>query len=114
MEKAIRKIRNSNGESLAETLVALLIAALGILLLAGMVISSSNMVKSSRQKIIEYVGLENKLVEQSEAANNGQLNMVNTASGDPVRFTKDEDDTVVSIKYFEVNYGKTKIISFKK
>ncbi len=112
MNKVIRMTKNNKGESLAETLVALLIAALGILLLAGMVNASSNLVRSSRQKILEYVGLENQLVDQTATGIDGKI--VLTGSDGIVTLTKDETKTSLPIKYYEVNYGNVKIVSFKK
>ena len=54
----IRKIKarlhGTAGESIAETLIALLIAALAMLMLAGAITSAAKMVTSSREAITKY------------------------------------------------------------
>ena len=52
--KITNKLSSSSGESIAETMVALLIAALAILMLAGAMMTASNIVTRSRNKLNEY------------------------------------------------------------
>ena len=52
--KMIRKLKSNAGESLAETLVALLIAAFAIIMLAGALSASSGIVIKSRKRLNEY------------------------------------------------------------
>ena len=53
-KKCIEKIKSKAGESLAETLVALLIAAFAIVMLTGAISASFGVVVRSRKKIGEY------------------------------------------------------------
>ena len=49
--KLRKKIKSPSGESIAETLVALLIAALALVMLAGAMTAASNMIAVSRKKM---------------------------------------------------------------
>ena len=53
-KKIILKLRSSNGESLTETLVALLIAAIALVMLASMISSTTRIVTQSKTKMTEY------------------------------------------------------------
>ena len=48
------KLRNKAGETIAETLIALLIAAIALTMLAAMIASTVNVVTVSKDKIEEY------------------------------------------------------------
>ncbi len=61
----MKKLKNRRGETIAETLVALTIAAIGLVLLASMIQSSSNMIKTSNQQVKRYMAEENRIAVQS-------------------------------------------------
>ncbi|MDO5491496.1 MAG: hypothetical protein Q4F96_03740 [Bacillota bacterium] len=54
IEKLKKRIRSRAGETIAETLVALLIAALALTMLAGAVSAASNMIRDSRTALNNY------------------------------------------------------------
>lgn len=54
MNRIRRKIQSNTGESIAETLVAVLLIALALTMLAAMISSTANMVKTSETKMSEY------------------------------------------------------------
>ena len=60
----MKKLINRRGETIAETLVALLISAIGMVLLASMIQSASRMIASSQEQVKLYMSEENRLVEQ--------------------------------------------------
>ena len=60
----MKKLKNRKGETIAETLVALTIAAIGLVLLASMIQSSSNMIRTSNEQVKRYVAEENRLAVQ--------------------------------------------------
>ena len=64
-EKIYNKILSNSGESIAETLVALLIAALGLVMLAGAVTASFNIVKNSKDKMTEYYDESESLISSN-------------------------------------------------
>ena len=66
--KMLAKLRSRAGESLTETLVALLIAALGLVILAGAISSTMNMVRNSKTRMTSYYSANNA-VEKKTADN---------------------------------------------
>lgn len=58
------KLRDRAGESIAETLVGLLISALALLMLAGALTSASNIVNKSKTTMGEYYSEQNDAAEQ--------------------------------------------------
>ena len=65
----LRRLRSKAGESITEVLVALMISALGLMLLAGMITASSNMITKSRDKITDYVAGEVSMIEKEGGSN---------------------------------------------
>ena len=59
------KVQNDSGETIAETLVSILISALALLLLATAIGTSANIVKSSRDKMDAMYAEESQLVSAS-------------------------------------------------
>ena len=57
----IGKIKSISGESIAETLIAVLIAAFALLMLAGTVNTSTNLVKKSQTILTEYYKKNNEM-----------------------------------------------------
>ena len=53
--------RAQAGETLVETLVALLIAALSLTMLAATIMVSANMIRTSKQRLIDYYAKNNEL-----------------------------------------------------
>ena len=53
MQKARLKLRSRAGESIGETLIAMLVSALALLMLAGAVSSAANIVKKSNEAMSE-------------------------------------------------------------
>lgn len=109
-----KKLKSNNGESIAETLIALLVAALGILLLATMIQTSSSLITSSNKKMREYVDNENNIIEKTVESDT-QVGQVSIKDGtETLKFNRSESTTSVDIYYFEMDYGNKTVISFKK
>ena len=62
------KLRSRAGESIAETLIALLISALALMMLAGAVSSAANVVTRSRTAMSDYYEKDAAMVERSATA----------------------------------------------
>lgn len=60
-----RKLRSNRGETIGETLVALLISALALVMLAGAISSTANMINTSDKKMGVYYSKDAALVEHS-------------------------------------------------
>lgn len=65
--KAQRKIRQQSGETIAETLVALLISSIALMMLASMISATVNLVTKSETKMGDYY-TENAKLENSETS----------------------------------------------
>jgi Tfp pilus assembly protein PilV len=68
-DKPQRKIKNQSGETIAETLVALLISSIALMMLASMINSTVNLVTKSEAKMGDYYAknaeLENSAISQN-------------------------------------------------
>lgn len=69
MKKLKYKLLNNTGETIAETLVALLISALALVMLAGAISSTAKMITTSEKKMGEYYSKDATLVSQSGTDN---------------------------------------------
>lgn len=70
-KQAGRKLRGRAGESIAETLVALLISALALLMLAGAVSSATNAVLRSKSKMTAYYATDTAMITHGEGSAEG-------------------------------------------
>ena len=85
LKRTVRnKVRNNDGESLSETLVALLIAALALAMLAGAITAASHMVTESRDKLGSYYSAKES-VEKRETPDGGSQNAQITSGGSAVQ-----------------------------
>ena len=78
-----RKIKNRSGESIAETLVALLISSLALVMLAGAITASAGMIKTTRSKLSDYYEANEYIAKMSAP--------VSSVSG----LTSDTNQTIV-------------------
>ena len=81
MWRLIKKLGSSSGETIAETLVSLLIAALALTMLAGAMSSSFRMVTKSRNKLNEYNEKTESMVKMDGAENSGAITITAGSSG---------------------------------
>lgn len=68
MNRIMRKLSSQAGESIGETLVALLISALALVMLAGAVSSGMRVVTNSKEKMNAYYQVNNAIVAREDAA----------------------------------------------
>lgn len=64
-----KKLRSQAGETLAETLITVLIIAVAMTMLAGMISATASMVKTSETKMNEYYQISAALETFSEVVN---------------------------------------------
>ena len=78
-KRTMKKLRSCAGESIGETLIALLIAALALLMLAGAVSSASRIVTRNKAAMEDYYGTTNarsqKAIKASWDAQNDIVNL---------------------------------------
>ena len=72
-EKANGRPRSRRGETITEVLVALLISALGLVLLAGMIGVATRLITDSRTNTNAFIAAENALVAQSGSSKAGTI-----------------------------------------
>lgn len=117
----LNKIRSRRGESLTEVLVSLLIASLGLLILAQMLATSSDVVKDSKLLFERYVTAENILSEYSSDASpdvrTGQGKVYFSSDAVPssdFRLTDSSDAAEITVSYFKNITLETKpVISYR-
>ena len=111
MTVLLKKIRNNNGESIAETLIALLVAALGLIILASAINSTSRIITSSNNKIKEY-NAKDLIVVQQEVETDSKIGEI---SFDNEKVTNESDSHNINIYVF-VNdvMNSNEVISFVK
>lgn len=66
MRKAFRKLQKTKGESIAEILVAMLVIAMGLIMLASMLTASVNMIKNSKEQYTTEVAQKNAVESSTE------------------------------------------------
>lgn len=67
-QRILRKLSSNAGESIGETLVALLISALALMMLAGAVTSAMRVVTRSKRSMDEYYQVNNAVAARATAA----------------------------------------------
>ena len=79
MNKLIKKLKSSSGETIGETLVALLIAALALVMLAAAITATTRIITNSSAKVDDYFVKSNtKLVKMSDT-NSGTISITEKA-----------------------------------
>ncbi len=107
IRKMVKKLNSRSGESITETLVALLISALALVMLAGAITAAGRVVTSSKDKLDDYYLENEKVVEVNTDA---------VTLTDGVKIT-DASGTVTehsySIKYYKnAEFTRNPVISY--
>ncbi len=93
IRSANRKLKSRKGESIGETLIALLISALALVMLAGAISATARMITVSDKQMGKYYDGDNKLVAQTD--NDGVLSV--TIAGEE---TADVNELHNNVKYY--------------
>ncbi len=81
MKKIRAKLASNAGESIGETLVALLIGSLALVMLAGAVSSGTRVILRSKEKIEEYYRENNRITSMNGTADDLTVTLKTTLSG---------------------------------
>ena len=112
LRATVKRLKSKKGESISEVLVALLLSTLGIMLLAGMINASANMITKSKDKIKDYVEAENGIVAQSSSGVSGTVSFTNIEGTETIKLN--EDGNSVTVNYYENDQaGKYTVKSYK-
>lgn len=114
----IKKLKNQNGESIAEVLIALLISSFALVMLATMLTSTMKMVTASKIKSENYTKEGNKLAVMSEEDKYAE-GTVAMYSGDDALAAKytlsDNGEEDIPVEYFiNEESGKNTVVAYKK
>ena len=114
----IRKSRGDAGETLAETLVGLLIASLALLMLAGAISATAKIINTSDIKLGEYYKMDGLLVAQegttdtdllAQKSSGGTVNIVRNGT------TPETLPTAISVKFYTNDaFNKAYVAAYKK
>lgn len=111
--KRLRKLKERKGESVAEALVSLVIASLGMVLLAGMITASVNLITESRDTISDYVTADNRLETREGSALSGTAS-VKDDTGREMRLTDGDASSQIPVYYYSnTEIGSTPVISYR-
>ena len=105
-KQIIKKLNRQSGETLTETLVALLIAALALVMLAGMISSTTRIVTRSRTTMNSYYSMNNNLAEQGTAEDTATITIAD-------RGTTGETKAYSVSVYLNNTLGNTPVISYR-
>ena len=115
LQAMVKRLKSNKGESISEVLIALLVSALAIILLAGMINASTEMIQKSKAKMDKYVDAENGIVEQSaDDPDTGSVTVVQGNGASPVKLTDDAPDAGIQVEYYtNSESGKNTVRSYK-
>lgn len=111
LEKLKQKLQSRAGESIGETLVSLLIAALALVMLAGAISSSSGVIVKSRTKLNDYYSANEET--------SGVVKMETDGSSVTKGITIKDSSSSISEQSFNVDYfkndkfGKKTVIAYE-
>lgn len=101
-------MRSERGETLVETLFAILVASLSLLMLAGTLASSLSLIETSRRLLEEYHAA-NESVVRARAGTEGAI-AIETRSGATTHTI-----ATIDVEFFEnTTLGDTPVVSYKK
>lgn len=104
MKRLIKKLNSQSGESIAETLFAVLVAAIALTMLAGMITATANMVKTSEDKMDTYYTESRKLEE------------IGAGSELSLSITSEDDIKIEGIRVYSAQNGtfqKTPVTAYR-
>lgn len=107
-----RRLRSRNGESIAETLIAVMIAALALALLAGMIATGTRLVKRSRESTALYAAAQNTLAEQS-GGESGTVKVSMKLSDSYPGSIEQADDGSFDVSYYAATVAGKTVVSYK-
>lgn len=107
-EKLKQKVCSRAGESIAETMVALLIAALALTMLAGAVTSASKMINTGRERLDNYYTQTNEMVTFTDGRT--MVNGITIKGSGGSKFSQDSY-TIVYVK--NSAFSGTPVVSYK-
>ena len=106
-QRFFAKLNSRAGESIAETLIALLISALALVMLAGAVSSAANVVTKSKKAMAEYYAADAILAQRPASVTDANV----TKASATVKIAKSSGDggRSVNVSYDCVSFRNTRL-----
>ena len=108
INRLLKKAKSTVGESISETLVAVLIGSIALIMLASMITTAKNLVDQSRVKLNAYYSANNALDNRT-----GSSSLISVSITDVTEYTADERDAL-SISTVSVNCYSQEVFSSKE
>lgn len=112
-----RKLSGDAGESISETLVALLIGALALVMLAGAISAGSNAIARGRQKLEKYYALNESVARRESVTDEhfktgaDTIRIAESAAGE---LDKLQLEGQAVVYYENDEFAKAPVVSYKK
>ncbi len=110
--RSLKKLRSRSGETIAETLVGVLIAALALTMLAGAISASLNVITTSETKMNEYYGKNEDLAAPAKEGmtvtledDSGEINLLpktGSESGIGVKYSTNDTFTTIPVAAYSL------------
>ena len=98
-EKLFAKLHSRAGETIAETLIALLIASLALVMLAGAIASAVNVITRSNETMAEYYNQDNALAQRASAVSGSATVTVGTGTRSVTYYVNDTFSKAPVVSY---------------
>lgn len=113
-----RKISNQRGETIAETLVALLISAVALVMLASMISSSSSMITRARNRLSVYYEKTDKMNRKATEDNSEYVSDFSNLSVQDQDQSASEKivfkDSKIKVEYYGNKvFSKTPVVTYR-
>ena len=106
--KSIARLRSKAGESLAEVLIALLIAALALTMLASVINTTARIIRQSKASMTAYYTKESAFADTSEG---DSMTITVSYGSDSLRLTGEA--AALPVKYKESAVGNITIVAYQ-
>ncbi len=111
--RLLKKLKGKAGESLAEVLIALLIAALALTMLASVISSAARMITQSKKKMSDYYAANGELTTRSHAVANTESGELTASVQLKVGEKYEDAHLISSTESLNITYYVNKVVSIK-
>ena len=114
LEKLKQKLQSRAGESIGETLVSLLIAALALVMLAGAISASSGVIMKSRDKLNDYYSANEEASGVVKMTSGGSTVTDGITIEDNTSNTRAISDQSFKVTYYKNDkFGKKTVVAYE-
>ena len=113
--KQIEGVTGHSGETITETLVAILISFFALFILTNMILSSKGLIEQGVAVMDTYYGQINQVAEQQGSSGTGieQATVSLTAGADLIKLDATKDESTISVNYYNNSTAKVPVYSYR-